>query len=148
MGQKRQSQIYFSASTYPFVLKRESVVTPVAGAAQSTSVETLATNLPQRVLGVIRPVAFVRTERQLAKGDSLTIETQSPEIPGGVVLHSGQERDATSVVVRRTALELLDFGVGSESPEDASPGRRRWFRSRNRRGDDMTPSRRERDRDR
>jgi hypothetical protein len=93
-------------------------------------------------------VAFVRTERQLAKGDSLTIETQSPEIPGGVVLHSGQERDAAAVVVRRTALELLDFGVGSESPEDASPGRRRWFRSRNRRGDDATPSRRDRERDR
>jgi hypothetical protein len=143
-GQRRQSQIHYSPTIYPYVLKRESIVTPTEGSALTTSVETVASNLPQKVLGILRPIAFVRTSRQLPKGDSLTMETQSPDIPGGVIAHSALERDAASVVVRRTSLELLEYGVGSESPEEASPGRRRWFRSRGRRGDDANPPRRDR----
>ena len=143
-GQKRQSQIHYSPATYPYVIKRESVLIPEDGSPQTTSVETIATNLPQKVLGILRPVAFVRTTRQLAKGDTLTMEVQSPDVPGGVITHAALERDAASAVVRRTSLELLEFGVGNESLEEASPGRRRWFRSRGRRGDDPTTPRRER----
>jgi hypothetical protein len=73
------------------------------------------------------------------------VEIQSADVPGGVVNHSAQERDAAgTVVTRRTSLELIEYGLGSESPEEASPGRRRWFRSRRRGDDNNKESRRDR----
>lgn len=143
-GQRRQTVVHYTAAQFPYVLKRESSVTPIDGPALTTEVEVFAANLPYRVAGLLKPVAYVRTTYQGAKSSSVTVEIQSADVPGGVVNHSGQERDAAGVAVtRRTSLELVDYGVGSENPDEASPGRRRWFRSR-RRGDDMNAGRRDR----
>lgn len=143
-GERRQTVVHYASNQFPYLLKRESSVNPAEGKPTTTTVEVLASNMPQHILGVLRPVAYVRTNHHTAKNSAVTIEVQSAEIPGGVALHSAQERDAAGAVTRRTALELVEYGVGSESPEEASPGRRRWFRSRNRRGDDPNTPRRER----
>ncbi len=143
-GQKRQSVVHYAANQFPYVLKRESSVTPAEGKPTTTTVEVVASNLPQRVLGTLRPVAYVRTNRQTDKSSSITMEIQSSEVPGGVITHAAHERDAAAAIVRRSTLELVEYGVGSESPEEASPGRRRWFRSRGRRGDEPNPPRRDR----
>ncbi|WP_425616765.1 hypothetical protein NA78x_000420 [Anatilimnocola sp. NA78] len=143
-GQRRQSVVHYAETTYPFVLKRESVVTPVASDAKShtTTVEVMASDMPKEVLGHTRSVAYVRTSRRYPTGSSLTMEMQSADIPGGVVSHSSQESDETHVLTRRSTLELVDYGVGSEVVEEASPARKRWFRSRSRRSEDMAPPRR------
>ncbi|QDU31173.1 hypothetical protein ETAA8_63260 [Anatilimnocola aggregata] len=143
-GERRQSVVYYCDTSFPYVLKRESIVTLTAAEAkpQTTRVEVIATNLPYRILGQLRSVAYVKTTRKLASGSTLTMEVQSPDVPGGVVSHSAQELDDAQVVNRRSTLELIDYGVGSEPVEEASPARKRWFRSRSRRGEEMAPPRR------
>jgi hypothetical protein len=50
--------------------------------------------------------------------------------------------DENQVIQRRSTLELIDYGVGSEAIEEASPSRKRWFhRSRARRSDEVHPRR-------
>jgi len=143
-GQRRQSVVHYCATTFPFVLKRESIVTLAAAEtkSQTTTVEVIASDMPQRILGQLRSVAYVKTSRHQQAGSSLTMEIQSPDVPGGVISHSAQELDEAQVVTRRSTLELIDYGLGSEVIEDASPARKRWFRSRNRRSEDMAPPRR------
>jgi hypothetical protein len=131
-SERRQSIVHYAATQYPYLLKRESSVTPATGTASSTTVEVIATNLPQRVLGVLRSVAYVRTNHQNGKGSSTTMEVQSADIPGGVVSHAAQERDAASTITRRTALEVLEYGIGTEPEDQASPYRRRYFRQQRR----------------
>lgn len=132
VAEHRQSVAHYTAAHYPYVLKRETTVTPAAGTPSTTTVEVVATNLPQRVLGVLRSVAFVRTAHENGKGSSTTIEIQSADVPGGVVSHSAQDRDAASTVTRRTALEIVEYGIGTEPDDQASPYRRRYFRQRRR----------------
>lgn len=144
-GQRRQSVVHYCDTTYPYVLKRESSVTSSTAESkpQTTSVEVVGSNLPYPVLGTTRSAAFVKTSRHTAAGDSTTIEVQSPEVPGGVVSHSAQEQDQTQALSRRSTLELIDYGLGSEPPEEASPGRKRWFhRSRARRAEEALQPRR------
>jgi hypothetical protein len=143
-GQRKQSVIHYCDTTFPFVLKRETSLSTIPNdpKPQTTSVEVVASNLPQMVLGVMRSVAYVKTTRNMPTGDSLTIEVQSPEVPGGVVSHAAHELDENRVLQRRSTLELIDYGVGSEAIEEASPSRKRWFhRSRARRGDEVHPRR-------
>jgi hypothetical protein len=136
--ERRQSIVHYTPGQFPYVLKRETTVTPLPAAPEgtppsTTTVEVIAANLPQRVLGVLRSVAFVRTIHENGKGSSTTMEIHSADIPGGVVSHSAEERDAAGIVIRRTTLELLEYGIGTEPEEQASPHRRRYFRKQQRR---------------
>lgn len=148
-GERRQTIVHYTTTQFPYMLKRESSIASVDGPALSTTVEVIAANLPYRVAGALKPVAYVRTNHQGAKSSSVTVEIQSADVPGGVVNHSAQERDAAGqVVTRRSSLELVEYGLGTETAEEASPGRRRWFRSRrrgdDRRNDDASQTRRDR----
>lgn len=132
-GQRRQTTVHYTASQFPYLLKRESSVAAADAPVNTTTVEVIANNLPYLVAGTHRPVAFVLTNYQGAKNSSVTIEIQSADVPGGVVNHSAQERDAAGVVNRRTSLELVEYHIGSETAEEAvSPGRRRWLRQQRR----------------
>ena len=136
-GQRRQTVVHYTTAQFPYLLKRESSIAPLAeGSTQpavSTTVEVFAANVPFRVKGVLKPTAYVRTIYHGVKSSSTTVEIQSAEVPGGVVNHSAQERDAAgTAVTRRTSLELVDYGLGIESPDDASPARRRWLRKQRR----------------
>jgi hypothetical protein len=132
-GKRQQTTIHYTANQFPYLLKRESSITAADAPATTTTVEVISNDLLFRVAGIHRPVAFVLTNYQGPKNSSTTIEIQSAEVPGGVVNHSAQEKDAAGVVTRRTSLELVEYHIGSETAEEAvSPGRRRWLRQQRR----------------
>lgn len=135
-GERRQSTVHYAPAHFPYLLKRETVITPPSATPttkpSTTTVEVIAANMPQRVLGLMRSVAYVRTTHENGKGSSTTMELQSADVPGGVVCHSAQERDAAAAVTRRTSLELIEYGIGTEPEEQASPYRRRYFRKQRR----------------
>jgi hypothetical protein len=141
-GVHRQTVVHYTPTQFPYLLKRESSLTTADAPAITTTVEVIATNMLHPVVGTKRPVAFVRTTYHGAKSVSVTHETQSADVPGGVVAHSALERDATGAIARRSSLELVEYHIGSETAEEAvSPGRRRWLRQQRR---DMKDSRRDR----
>lgn len=111
---KRVSTVYFSARVAPFELRRETVCTDREGKKLNyrTDAAVIAINLPFRVLTDIQTVSFVRTVHTSSKGKTITVEAHSPSVPGGVVAHWSREMDETGRVVRRSVLELVDYGIG------------------------------------
>lgn len=110
------SKIYYCRSAVPFVLKRETKSTDLEGETThlSTQMDVLAVDMPHRVLAEIKTAAYVRTIKKYAKGSTYTLEVRSFDVPGGVVSHASKELDDTGRLVRRSTLELLDYGVADK----------------------------------
>ncbi len=107
------STVYFSDTIRPHVLRRESVTTTLDGSEKlgETTIEVIALDLPFRVLSEIQSVAHVRSINRHPKGTVFTLAVTAGEVPGGVVSHWSKEMDRTGRIVRRSTLELLDYGI-------------------------------------
>jgi hypothetical protein len=121
------STLHYSDQFSPFVLRRETSMDGVPEEKRnSTIVEVIALDLPQRVRGELKTASYVKTSQRLPHGSKVTLEVHCDEIPGGVVAHWASETDAGGHVIRRSTLELLDYSVpapaGSVQPGTAAPG--------------------------
>src|SRR4051812_25456873 len=135
-GTKYEGTVHFAANIPPYVLRKDGVASGAGDAPKTTSsVEVLALDMTYRVLADRRTVAFVRTIDKRPDRISTTIEATCDDIPGGEVAHSSQEQNEDGKVLRRANLELLDFHVANERPDENWGGRRRVIhRNRPRRG--------------
>jgi hypothetical protein len=136
-GVKRTSTIHYSSRVSPYQLRRETSVEGGPEDQRSTTlVETIALDMPEKVLGQLRTAAYLKTSRKSAQGTKVTVEVHCDDVPGGVVSHAASETDATGRVVRRSTLELIDFAIGGHPPTADPTTRRRMFhRQRPRRMD-------------
>jgi hypothetical protein len=107
---KLTSTLYYTSTTAPFVLRRESSLQAAENKRNSSLVEVIALDLPQRVRGEIKPCMYVKTTQNLPQGKRVTLEVQCDDVPGGVVSHFASETDVNGRVVRRSTLEILDYG--------------------------------------
>ncbi|MDY0167307.1 MAG: hypothetical protein RBS80_12235 [Thermoguttaceae bacterium] len=107
------SKVFFSADVQPHVLRRESVTTTLDGNEKlgETTIEVIALDMPFRVLSEIQPSAHVRSVNRHPKGVVFTLAVTSGTVPGGVVSHWSKEMDRTGRIVRRSTLELIDYGL-------------------------------------
>jgi len=107
------SKVHYCDSTAPFVLKRDTKSTDVEGEAirLQTQMDVIAVEMPHRVVAEIKTGAHVRTVKKHGSGSTYTLEVHCEEVPGGVVSHASKELDDTGRLVRRSTLELLDYGV-------------------------------------
>jgi hypothetical protein len=112
------SLIHYAPDVPPYQLKRETTRTGTDGSKATTTVEVVALDMPQRVLGDIKTSAVVKTVRKHDKGDSVTIEVQCDDVPGGVVSHTSTERSADGILLRRSTLQLNDYSIGAGRVEE------------------------------
>jgi hypothetical protein len=128
-NEKSVSTISYCESVSPFVLRRQTVVTDTSGQQvhRQTAVETLAVDMPYKVLTELKTVAYLRTSERHSQGSSHTIEVYCLEIPGGVVAHSSKEFDTAGQLLRRSTLELIDYASinGLPAADPDSPLRHR-----------------------
>ena len=128
---KRISKIYYAATVEPYLLRKDSVTTDVTG--KNTLFETnetvVAMDMPTKVLNDIKTTAVIKTVRKNSKGTTVTLAVYAPGVPGGVVSHTSKELDANGRTIRRSTLELVDYGLEGEERLI----RRRPFGKRNRR---------------
>jgi hypothetical protein len=119
--EKTAVRLYYSATLWPYVLKRECVAGDREGKSVSseTSVEVIALEMPVPLRKETRNGAYVKTVYKNAKGTVTGLAVVLPDVPGGVVSHSQKEVDRSGRLVRRSTLELLDYGV---NPQDDRPG--------------------------
>jgi hypothetical protein len=111
---KLVSTIHYSSQIPPFVLRRETSLEGTSDEKRNTSlVEVVALDLPQRVRGELKHACYVKTTQKLPHGSKVTLEVHCDEVPGGVVAHWASESDASGRVVRRSTLELLEYSVAS-----------------------------------
>jgi hypothetical protein len=107
------STIYHSDSLPPFVLKRVTTSTAADGKnpRHQTLVDAVGVEMPYRVLAEIKTAAYIRTVKKHANGSTFTLEVFCADVPGGVVAHTSKDLDEAGRLIRRSTLELLDYGV-------------------------------------
>lgn len=111
--EKIVSTIHYCASAAPFVLKRDKKSTDLESATTHlhTREDVIAIDMPHRVMADIKTAAHVRTIKRHAKGSIYILEVLCSDVPGGVVSHASKELDDTGRLVRRSTLELLNYGA-------------------------------------
>lgn len=131
---KRISTIYYSDKFSPYVLKRETACLDAEGKATdcNSQVDVVAVDMPCKVRSETKSASHVRIVSQQGKGSVLTLEVHVADIPGGVVSHSSKETDENGRIIRRSTLELLDYGPGNGDDADAQMVRKIYTRVRNR----------------
>jgi hypothetical protein len=111
-GGKLMSTLHYTSLVAPFVLRRESTLEGVPEEKRTSSlVEVVALDLPQRVRGELKPAMYVKTTQKQPQGTKITLEVHCEDVPGGVVAHWASETDSAGKVIRRSTLELVDYGL-------------------------------------
>ena len=123
--------IYYSTTLAPYVLKRQSVTTNLAdnNPRDETTIYVMALDMPCKVLAEIQTVAYVKTVSKHVKGTTTTWAATSEDVPGGVIWYASKELDKTGRLIRRSTLELVDYGVEPGRPGLFGRPRRGIFRT-------------------
>ncbi len=124
-GTTYEGTVCFNPGLSPYVLRKEGTTTGIADGPKTTTKVEVVALAPVRVLADRRNAAFIRTIERKGDRTTTTLETTCDDIPGGEVAHSSQEQNAENKTLRRTTLELLDYSVGNERPDENWGGRRR-----------------------
>ena len=122
------TKIYYSDTIEPYVLRREITRTDLEGKTTlgQTTVEVVAFNVPCRILARLWNTYHVKRVHTRPKGKATTVAVTSPRVPGGVIRQDSKEYDGDGRLVRRSSLELLDYGL---EPEEEWTGLLRRKRS-------------------
>ncbi len=122
--------LYYSDQYPPFVLRRETSVEGAADEKRNSSlVEVVALDLPQRVRGELKSASYIKTTQTLPQSSKVTLEVHCDEVPGGVVAHWASESDASGRVLRRSTLELVEYHLPTPSASQPQPIYRRPMRA-------------------
>ena len=129
---KITTKIYYSDNVEPYVLRRESVKTaPDSETVLSeTIVEVVALNVPCRKIPGLSRATYVKAVHKHAGGTTERVSEVSTAVPGGIVSQTSKELDANDHLVRRTTLELVDWGLRPEKERGGLFRRRRANRLR------------------
>ncbi len=119
---KTITSVYYSDTVAPYVLKRHSITTDLESnnTISELTLEIEARQMPWRLFGRLKSAALVKSVQKHAKGTAVTWIITVPEVPGGVVSQTSKEVDSQGRIVRRSTLELIDYGLQCE--EDERPG--------------------------
>lgn len=117
---KTVTQIYYSDTVAPYILKRQSKTTdPDGKAASETTVDVIALDVPCRTRDGIRVAAHIKAVQKQPKGTTTTLAVICTDVPGGILCHSLKELDQSGRMVRRSWLETIDYGL---DPDDQDRG--------------------------
>ena len=124
--------VFFSDTLSPYILRRQSKTTDVGGTnvLSETLSEVVALDMPQRVLSEMKNVACIKTLQKTPRGSVTTLAMSSPDVPGGAVSQTTKETDATGRLIRRSTLELVNYGSQPETELNGRFGRKRPPRGR------------------
>ncbi|MGB9687396.1 hypothetical protein [Thermogutta sp.] len=119
------SKIWYSTVVPPYVLKKETTVTDTATGRilEQSTTEITVLDVPCRVGRQVLSASQVKTVQQYDRGTVTTLSLLSPEVPGAIVCQTSREVDREGQLVRRTTVELIDYGL---QPTLRHPGGLRW----------------------
>ena len=114
---KTTTKIFYSDSVEPYVLRRESVKTGPDGETvlSETTVEVVALGVPCRSIPGLSRATHVKAIHKHAGGTTERVCRVSTAVPGGIVDQTSKELDENGHLVRRTTLELVDWGLRPEA---------------------------------
>lgn len=111
---RKVTRLEYSGGIHPYVLARRSVTYDAAGKVQQeTEVQTRAVQIPRTLLSARRSTWETRTTQKHVAGSVVTDEVHCFDVPGGVVEHTSQEFDDKGVLIRRSKLDLVNYGIAT-----------------------------------
>lgn len=127
---KTTSKLYYSQSFPPYILKQESTTTDLEGTTtlNKNTLNVLSLERFRELFRQWRRVAHVETVSTHPKGSIVTRALTSVGVPGGVICHTSEERDASGRLVRRSTFQLLAYGLDPNTDQSG------WIRRVPRRG--------------
>jgi hypothetical protein len=125
-------KVFYSPEVAPYVLRREVRVTGRRGrrAARRTSAQVVAVGMPHRLLSEIVTTSHTKTVDEYDKGSKITLAVHAQGVPGEVVAYSSKELNTAGVQVRRSTMEIVDFGYAAGAEPDGVRYRRARRRAR------------------
>jgi hypothetical protein len=129
------SRVHYCTRTVPYVLERESDSVDLASGAVTsrTTMQVVALEMPHKVLDQTQATTHFKSTSRHDRGTTVTVSVSSQDVPGGVVSQTTKELDPDGRLVRRSTLELVDYGaIHVEDREGRRP--RLFRRHRNRDG--------------
>lgn len=124
-GGRTQTKLWYSPTVPPYVLRREVIVSDrVSGQLLEKSLsEVTVLEVPCRVGRQVLSTSQLRATHEFPRGTITTLSLISPEVPGGLIGQTAREVDKEGKLIRRTTVELVDFGL---QPTLRHPGGLRW----------------------
>lgn len=111
-----QTQIVFAAGHVPAILRRQSTLREAGDQKelQQITSQVMSLNMIRHLTNSDKPqsVYLVRATQNNDRGTTITWSWHAPNVPGEVVDECSHKTDADGRVVRRTTLELVDYGQG------------------------------------
>ena len=113
---RRVSKVYVSKETMPSVLRRETLFTNKKGEVEyKTTSNVVEYGLTKEILGKQMQVSRVVTVHEQNGGKIRTDELFCSDVPGGIIAQEITQTNAENVVISKTVLSLLDYGIGSSA---------------------------------
>jgi len=130
-GGKLIHTLHLADQVPPFILRRESTLENGQNEEKrrTAMIEVIALDLPFRIGGELKSASLIKTTQFLPRGSKTTFEIHCVDVPGGVAAHWATETNGGGRVIRRSTLELLDFGIPSGEEDEFSSGTFRRHRS-------------------
>ncbi len=138
-----EAEITFAAGHQPAILRRRSMLREASDRKELQQITSqvmaldMIRHLPRRPTP--KGAYLVRADQKNDRGTTITWSWHAPEIPGEVIDECSHKTDAEGRVVRRTTLELVDYGLGEvfeveTNDEPEIPASSRRTRRQQRRG--------------
>lgn len=127
---KTVTEIYYSETVAPYILKRRSKTTDAEGKTVSeTTVDVIALDVPCRTHDGIRMAAHIKAVQKQAKATTTTLAVTCTNVPGGILCYSLKELDESGRMARRSWLETIDYGLDPDDQDRGGFFRRRRARN-------------------
>ena len=110
------TSLYYSDTTAPYILQRESVTTDLGGKTKlsETAVHVTALDVSCEGSESLGGVSRVEAVTKHPKGTVTTSAYSSTEVPGGIVSQKSEEFDKQNHLNRRSTLQMLSYGLKVE----------------------------------
>lgn len=123
---KRLSTVHYAAKTAPYVFKRKtSSFNPKGKLQYTTEVAVKEYGIAHKVLGESKRVCHISTVHNQDQLITVTKEVYCEDVPGGVIAHTSQATNKAGIILRRSTLQLIDYGLPGKSVNGRRGGRRK-----------------------
>ena len=114
---------FYADPKKPFLLRRKIEAWDLDNELKYSSHQAvIGLNMPEQVLGEIKPATHSRTIHTNPKGTTTTFSIRCGNIPGQIVSNSVKETDTSDHVVRRSIMALIQYEVVIAKPTEKQTG--------------------------
>lgn len=131
--QEKEVEVYYAAGREPQIVRRVTVakVGPDKETKYTSDFKVVSLQSPRSILDRSLMAADVKVVLKNGKSSMVTNAVYSKDVPGGATSYEAEEFDNDGRLIRRSSMELVDYGYSEPDQTDSFRNRRqyrRWVR--------------------